>query len=92
MSIFGIPGELVSLIIRILAMISSFAVGATGHKKQLLPVALVFGVPANILGQFIFAGGGPGACVGMVIIPLYCLVAIYAGKGSRWAIAGRHER
>lgn len=91
MPIFGISGALASLIIQILALIASFALGALGYRRHPLSVALVIGLSANIVGQIIFAGGGPGACVGMVIIPLYCLAAGYIGKGCRWAVVGRHE-
>lgn len=49
-------------------------------------MAAVLGALADILGQFIIAGGGAGACVGIVILPIYCVICVLLGASLSAAI------
>ncbi len=91
MSVLGVSGEVLSLAIQILALAASFILGTSRCRRALLLSALAIGVVANIVGQVILAGGGPGACAGMVMLPLFCAFASLVGKGCRWVVVGRHE-
>lgn len=92
MSLFGLSGEVISLVIQIIGLVVSLAIGASGYKKSLIRVTLAIGIAVNFLGQFVFAGGGPGAFVGMFLLPLYCLAAGYIGRGLWWAVVGRNRK
>ena len=89
---FGISGEACSLLTQLLAMGICFLIGLAGFRGSLFLVALIFGIAANVLGQIVFAGGGPGACVGFVAIPLMCLLSAWMGRGTWWSIWGRKIR
>jgi len=39
----------------------------------------LMGIATNVIAQILVAGGGPGACVGMVILPIYMIAAGYLG-------------
>lgn len=88
----GVSGEIWSLVIQLAAVVVSFTIGLRGYDRPLLHAALPIGIVANVLGQIVFAGGGPGACVGMVIIPIYCLIGAYIGRGGWWLFWGRKRR
>jgi len=88
----GVSGDIWSLVIQLAAVAVSFIIGLRGYDRPLLHVTLPIGIAANVLGQIVFAGGGPGACAGMVIIPIFCLIAAYIGRGGWWLLWGRKRR
>lgn len=91
-TLLGVSGDIWSLVIQLAAMAVSFFIGLRSHDRPLLRVTVPIGIAANLLGQVVFAGGGPGACAGMVLIPIYCLVAAYIGRGGWWLFVGRMRR
>lgn len=82
----GIPGTTWSLIFQIVAISMSLFLGAVGRRRGLWAAAVSLGLGANVIGQLILAGGGPGACAGFVLLPVYCLVTAYAALGVRMLI------
>jgi hypothetical protein len=64
--------EMMSLIIQLLTLL---LVAVYGVHKANIRIAFKFGcytmLLANIFGQLIIAGGGPGACVGFIALPLF---------------------
>jgi len=90
--LLGLSGNAWSLVIQLMAFAIVFLIGLLGFRGSLLIVALALGVPANVIGQIVFAGGGPSACVGFVGIPLWCLASGWAGGGVWWLMWGRKLR
>lgn len=90
-TLFGVSGDVVSIVVQIVGLLACFAIGASGYRKSLTSITLVIGLSANVLGQIVFAGGGPGACAGMVIIPLFCLLGGHVGRATWWIVAGRRR-
>jgi hypothetical protein len=84
---FGISDDMLALIIQLLGFAIAFVVGLAGTSRSALtPAAIVIGLAANVVGGIIIAGGGPGAFVGFVAIPLICIVAAFLGKGIHVAL------
>ena len=81
MIFFGISGDTLSLVTQIVAFIMAFVLGVSGRPKALLQPLIGLGIVADLVGQFFFAGGGPGACVGLVVLPVFCLISGYIGRG-----------
>lgn len=73
----GIQGW--SLAIQLVAICAAAAIGTTWRARTAVPLAIVAGLTANIVAQVLFAGGGPGACVGFVLLPGYCVGAALGG-------------
>ena len=44
------------------------------RRRWAIAIGPVFGLAIDIVAQIIIAGGGPGACVGFFVFPLYGLV------------------
>jgi hypothetical protein len=80
--------EYASLAIQILGMLSAFLIGLARYDKSRTLVALgciACGLVANVVGQILVAGGGPGAFCGFVVLPAYALVAGLLGRAlGRW--------
>ena len=81
---------MMSLIIQLitLLLVAVYSANVLDFRK-----AFTFGcytmLLANIFGQLIIAGGGPGACVGFIGLPLWggsigCVVVFLAKPIQRW--------
>jgi hypothetical protein len=91
MNFWGVPGDMLSFLTQILAMVLTFIIGLAGYRGSLLRAAAYVGIPANTLAQLIFAGGGPGVCLGLVALPLWCFATGYMGRGLWWLLWGRNQ-
>jgi hypothetical protein len=81
---FGISDDTLSLIIQLLGFALAFVVGlASPGNKSPMAVAILLGLVVNVVAQIVIAGGGPGALVGFVALPLLCMLAAVLGKGLR---------
>jgi hypothetical protein len=81
---FGIADDVLSLATQLFGLALAFVLGlAWPRHKSTLPAALAFGLIVNVVAQILIAGGGPGACVGFVALPLLCMVAAALGKSLR---------
>lgn len=80
--------ELASIVIQLFGVLCTAAVGGMFGRKYVPLVGTVMGLIINVVGQILVAGGGPGACVGFVFLPLVCIVAGYLGYAIRYLIAG----
>jgi len=64
-----------SLMVQVLGAIAAVAFTfMCRRKKWALAVGPVLGLLVNIVAQILIAGGGPGACVGFVVFPVYGLI------------------
>jgi hypothetical protein len=88
----GISGDTWSVVIQIAALVLAFAYGVVGDPRSLTAVAVALGLVADVLGQFVFAGGGPGAFAGLMIIPIVCVIAAHLGCGLGWLLGNRRRR
>ena len=72
MIVQNISVEMMSFLVQSLTLllIAVYSASVINHRK-----AFKFGCYmmflVNIIGQVIIAGGGPGACIGIVILPLW---------------------
>jgi hypothetical protein len=85
---FGMSDDRWSLVVQVLGFIAAFLLGLAwtpGRSPTLAAVAL--GVAVNVVAQIVIAGGGPGAFVGFVALPLFCVVAATVGKAVRAVVA-----
>ena len=91
--------EIMSLIIQLVTL---FLVAVYGANVLDTRKAFIFGcymmLLANIFGQLIIAGGGPGACVGFIALPLWgggvgCLAVVLAKcvKDIGWSKRAKKE-
>jgi hypothetical protein len=87
----GVSGAVWSLVIQILGFVGAFCFGLTGNKRHLTLVAVVIGLGCNFVGQIGFAGGGPGAAVGLLLLPIYCIICGHLGRGVWWLARGRKQ-
>jgi hypothetical protein len=79
---FGITDDVLSLVVQLLGFALAFVVGlACPRGKSPMAAAIVLGVVVNVGAQILIAGGGPGAFVGFVALPLLCMLAAALGKG-----------
>lgn len=63
--------------------ITGVAIGfILGTRNPRFPVAalILLGVATNFVAQILIMGGGEGAFVGMILLPIYCLLANRAGR------------
>lgn len=80
----GISDDTLSLMVQLLGFALAFVVGLVSPQgKSPMAVAVVLGLIINVVAQIFIAGGGPGAAVGFVAFPLYCILAAALGKGLR---------
>ena len=87
----GVSGEWLSLLTQIAAFVISLALGLAGVRKGLTGLLVGIGIVADVLGQIVFAGGGPGACVGFVVFPILCVAIGHIGSGVRYLVTfARH--
>jgi hypothetical protein len=63
-----------------------------GRRRWSVSAAVVLGLGVNVVAQIIIAGGGPGAFVGFVFLPVLFVVAARLGRGVRWVVARRGGR
>jgi len=62
--------ERLSLIVQISALVVVFLFTLISSKKEnCLLFAAIFMFIINIIAQIVIAGGGPGACLGMIALP-----------------------
>jgi hypothetical protein len=88
---FGISDDVWSLIVQLLGFVIAFVVGlACAPRKSPMVAAVVLGLIVNVVAQILIAGGGPGAFVGFVALPLICMLAAALGKGIRAITTGGH--
>lgn len=67
--------EFLSLMVQVWGVIAVVAFTFMWRRKKwALAVGPVLGFLVNIVGQILIAGGGQGACVGFVGLPLYGLI------------------
>jgi hypothetical protein len=73
-----------SAIVQGLGALLAFLIGLlwTGRRRA-IPEAVVLGLVVNVVAQVVIAGGGPGAFVGFVGLPLVYLLAVALGAGVR---------
>lgn len=84
MLILYVSDSILSLFIQVFTMVF---VLVTAHRFG--KGAFAFGafamLLANIVGQIVVAGGGPGACVGMVALPAYGMLMAWVSLSvSEW--------
>jgi hypothetical protein len=82
-----VTNETASLVVQLVAICAAGAAGAACRPSTYVPLAIAGGIAANALGQIVLAGGGPGACVGFVLLPSYCV-----GSAATGAILARLVR
>lgn len=64
--------ESLALQVQVCALIATVALTYLCRRRKSAPaVGLVMGFMVNVVSQIAIAGGGPGACVGFFIFPLY---------------------
>ena len=81
---FGISDDMLSLMVQLFGFALAFVVGlASPRGKSPIAVAVVLGLIINVVAQIFIAGRGPGAAVGFIAFPLYCILAAGLGKGLR---------
>ena len=86
---FGIPDDVLSLIVQLIGFAFAFVLGLMWPRaKSPMAAAIVLGLIVNVVAQVLMAGGGPGAFVGFLVLPLFCMLAAALGKGVR-ALAPR---
>lgn len=87
-----------SLAIQVVAICAAAAVGAVCRPRTAMLTAIAGGLLTNVAAQVVLAEGGPGACVGFVLLPGYCVGAAMGGVVLRGFIrrprhrAGRCDR
>lgn len=80
----GVSDDVLSLVVQLLGFALAFAVGLVSPRgKSPMAAAVVLGLIANVVAQILIAGGGPGAFVGFITLPLLCMLAAALGKGLR---------
>jgi hypothetical protein len=80
----GISDGVLSLVVQLMGFAIAFVVGLVWpREKSPMPAAIVLGLSVNGVAQILIAGGGPGAFVGFVALPLLCMLAAAVGKGLR---------
>ena len=85
----GVSTDVLSLAIQLSGIALSFMLGlARRRRRSPVGAAVAIGVIVNIVAQVLIAGGGPGAFVGFVFLPLACLLAAALGKGLRKLACG----
>lgn len=68
----------------LLGLTIAFVAGlASPPRKSPIAVAVGIGLVTNVIAQVFIAGGGPGAFVGFVALPLLCIVAASLGNVVR---------
>jgi hypothetical protein len=80
---FGISDDMLSLVVQVLGLMFAFVLGLTWRGKSLMAAAIALGVIVNVVAQMVIAGGGPGAFVGFVVLPVLCMLAAAFGRGVR---------
>lgn len=90
----GISDDVLSLLVQLLGFLIAFVVGLVWPRNRSpMPTAVVLGLIVNVVAMILIAGGGPGAFVGFVALPLVCMLAAALGKGLRvFASRGRTAR
>jgi hypothetical protein len=73
-----------SAVLQALGALLAFLIGLawTGRRRP-IPEAVGLGVVVNVVAQIVIAGGGPGAFVGLVVLPLIYIIAAAIGMGVR---------
>jgi hypothetical protein len=86
---FGISDDLWSLVIQLIGLLIAFVIGlAWVPGKSPMLAAIAVGVIVNVVAQILISGGGPGAFVGFVALPLFYMLAAALGKGVRAIATG----
>jgi hypothetical protein len=87
----GISDDAFSLIVELLGLVLAFILGVLWPRgKSPMAAAAVLGLVVNVVAQILIAGGGPGAFVGFVAVPLLCMLAAVLGKGLRTILFRGH--
>lgn len=74
-----------SLAVQMLGLATAFLIGGLGRSRRGILAALAVGLAANVIGQLFIAGGGPGFCVGLVLLPVFCAMSYGVGRvAARW--------
>ena len=82
----GFSDQRWSLVVQIAGLAVSFLFGIALHRRRSLILAVIAGTLANFVGQFLISGGGGEACVGVVTLPLFCVLCAFGGGAARWAL------
>jgi hypothetical protein len=89
----GLPDDTWSLAVQVAGLVTAFFMGLVGGRRRWsVSAAVVLGLGVNVVAQIIIAGGGPGAFVGFVFLPVLFVVAARLGRGVRWVVARRGGR
>jgi hypothetical protein len=79
------PNELLSLYAQIVFLAAAFLIGIKSRNKRAAWLGIPLGIAMDVFCQFVIAGGGPGAFVGLLIFPIYCILLILLGwKVGQW--------
>lgn len=85
MLVLYVPDSFLSLFIQLFTMIYILIASPRNRKGTAIWHGAFFMLLANIVGQIVVAGGGPGACVGMVALPtLGMMLALVSLSFSEW--------
>lgn len=78
---FHMSMESLSLFVQLAGLGMAFLVGLFAPRGQnRVGTAIGIGLVANVVGQLVIAGGGPGAFVGFLMLPVFCIVCLMIGK------------
>jgi hypothetical protein len=70
------------LIVGVSGLVLSFTLGLSRmQRKDFTPWAVLIGTIVNLATQL--PEGGLGLCVGIVVLPIECLVIAFVGRGAR---------
>lgn len=75
--------EHLSLLAQIAFLVLAGAIGHMSKSRRALWLGIPLGLAMDFICQSLIAGGGPGACVGLVAFPLLCSFAIFVGQQLR---------
>jgi hypothetical protein len=82
-----------SLVVQTAGFAISVLIGLLAPRElRLLVPAVAMGLAIDVIGMIVIAGGGPGACVGLVAFPLYCWLAMGIGRLFRRGIGAARRR
>jgi hypothetical protein len=81
--------EVLSLYLQLVGIAGAMVYGWCKPTERFVVLAAGYGILLDIVAQILVAGGGPGACVGFVILPVYVWVAAHLGRGIRMLFGPR---
>ena len=91
--LFGLSDELWSLVVQVFGIGLALIIGARcGNRPLPLATLVTLALAVDVVAQLVIAGEGPGFFVGLIMFPIYFVVAAWIARAIALAVNRKMNR